>query len=66
MKLRSVQETKMVMGKRVIDSADIAPQKRVKVYLDEDVLAWLKKDGNGYQARANRMLREEMLKDVVG
>ena len=32
--------------------------------LDADVLAWLKKDGQGYQTRANQMLRERMLKDL--
>ena len=34
--------------------------------LDADVLAWLKKDGQGYQTRANQMLRERMLKDLEG
>ena len=29
-------------------------------------LAWLKKDGQGYQTRVNRMLRERMLKDLEG
>ena len=27
------------------------------------VSTWLKKDGNGYQTRASRVLREKMLKD---
>jgi uncharacterized protein (DUF4415 family) len=31
-----------------------------------DVLAWLKKDGAGYQTRVNRMLRERMMKDLEG
>ena len=35
----------------------------VSLRLDADVIAWLKKDGKGYQSRANRMLRERMLKD---
>jgi uncharacterized protein (DUF4415 family) len=34
--------------------------------LDADVIAWLKKDGQGYQTRANQMLRERMLKDLEG
>jgi uncharacterized protein (DUF4415 family) len=38
----------------------------VSLRLDADVLAWLKKDGQGYQTRANRMLRERMLKDLEG
>jgi hypothetical protein len=30
------------------------------------VIGWLKKDGQGYQTRANQMLRERMLKDLQG
>jgi uncharacterized protein (DUF4415 family) len=30
--------------------------------LDADVIAWLKKDGPGYQTRANMLLRERMMK----
>ncbi len=33
----------------------------VSLRLDSDVVAWLKKDGKGYQTRANRILRERML-----
>jgi uncharacterized protein (DUF4415 family) len=33
----------------------------VSLRLDADVVAWLKKDGKGYQTRANRILREKML-----
>jgi uncharacterized protein (DUF4415 family) len=38
-------------------------KKAVSLRLDADVLAWLKKDGDGYQTRANQMLRERMFKD---
>jgi len=38
-------------------------KKAVSLRLDADVIAWLKKDGKGYQSRANRMLREKMLAD---
>jgi len=38
----------------------------VSLRLDADVIAWLKKDGKGYQTRANKMLRERMLKDLEG
>ena len=38
-------------------------KKAVSLRLDADVIAWLKKDGNGYQSRANRLLREQMLAD---
>lgn len=41
------------------------PVKRpVTLRLDADVIAWLKKDGPGYQTRANRILRTEMLRSV--
>ncbi len=36
----------------------------VSLRLDADVIAWLKKDGEGYQTRANQLLRERMLKDI--
>ena len=38
----------------------------VSLRLDADVIAWLKKDGAGYQTRANQVLRERMLKEVGG
>ena len=38
-------------------------KKAVSLRLDADVIAWLKKDGEGYQTRANRILRERMLGD---
>jgi uncharacterized protein (DUF4415 family) len=40
------------------------PKQDVILYLDDDVVAWLKKDGEGYQTRANQMLRERMLEDI--
>ena len=36
----------------------------VSLRLDADVIAWLKKDGEGYQTRANQMLRDRMIKDL--
>jgi uncharacterized protein (DUF4415 family) len=33
----------------------------VSLRLDSDIVAWLKKQGRGYQTRANRILRERML-----
>jgi uncharacterized protein (DUF4415 family) len=38
----------------------------VSLRLDADVIAWLKKDGAGYQTRANRVLRERMLQELEG
>jgi uncharacterized protein (DUF4415 family) len=37
-------------------------KKAVSLRLDADVIAWLKKDGAGYQTRANNILREKMLR----
>jgi len=39
------------------------PKKGVYVRLDEDVLAWLKSKGEGYQTRMNAMLRTLMESD---
>ena len=60
------------MWKRAVRGRDAAmklwrPVKQaVSLRLDADVLAWLKKDGQGYQTRVNRMLRARMLKDLEG
>ena len=40
-------------------------KKAISLRLDADVIAWLKKDGEGYQARANQLLRERMLADTA-
>ena len=37
----------------------------VSMRLDADVIAWLRKSGKGYQTRANRILRERMLAEVM-
>lgn len=37
----------------------------VSLRLDADVIAWLKKDGQGYQTRVNQMLRERMLQELA-
>jgi uncharacterized protein (DUF4415 family) len=36
-------------------------KKTATVLLDPDILAWLKKEGKGYQTRMNTILREAML-----
>ena len=35
-------------------------KKPVTIRLDADVLAWLKRQGSGYQTRINKLLREAM------
>ncbi len=37
----------------------------VSMRLDADVVAWLRKKGAGYQTRANRILRERMLAELM-
>lgn len=39
-------------------------KKHISVKLDADIIAWLKKDGKGYQTRMNAMLRELMIQDI--
>lgn len=39
-------------------------KKPVTIRLDTDVIEWLKKDGRGYQTKANRLLRTEMLRSL--
>jgi uncharacterized protein (DUF4415 family) len=36
----------------------------VSMRLDADVIAWLKKQGRGYQTRANRILRQRMIEET--
>lgn len=38
----------------------------VSMRLDADVIAWLKKQGKGYQTRANSILRQRMLDELRG
>jgi uncharacterized protein (DUF4415 family) len=55
------------MWKRAVRGKFYRPVKKaVSLRLDADVIAWLKKDGKGYQTRANRVLREKMLKEMAG
>ena len=39
-------------------------KQQLTVRLDADVVAWLRRQGKGYQTRLNRVLREAMLKDI--
>ena len=49
-----------------LETSDPAVKEAVSLRLDADVLAWLKKDGAGYQTRVNKMLRERMLAELEG
>jgi uncharacterized protein (DUF4415 family) len=49
--------------KKAIRSRFYRPVKRpVTMRLDADVVEWLKSDGPGYQTKANKLLRAEMLR----
>lgn len=49
--------------RRAIRGQFYRPRKRpVTIRLDADVIEWLKRDGPGYQTKANRLLRAEMLR----
>lgn len=39
-------------------------KEQLTVRLDADVVAWLRRQGRGYQTRLNRLLREAMLRDL--
>ncbi len=39
-------------------------KQQLTVRLDADVVAWLRRQGKGYQTRLNRVLREAMLEDM--
>jgi uncharacterized protein (DUF4415 family) len=41
-------------------------KKQITLRLDADVIAWLRKQGKGYQTRANALLRDVMLKEIKG
>jgi uncharacterized protein (DUF4415 family) len=59
------------MWKRAVRGRDVLKffcpiKEAVSMRLDADVIAWLKKDGAGYQTRANKLLRELMLQELEG
>jgi uncharacterized protein (DUF4415 family) len=39
-------------------------KQQLTVRLDADVVAWLRRQGKGYQTRLNQVLREAMLEDI--
>ena len=39
-------------------------KQQLTVRLDADVVAWLRRQGRGYQTRLNRVLRDAMMEDV--
>ena len=39
-------------------------KQQLTVRLDADVVAWLRRQGKGYQTRLNRLLRQAMLEDI--
>lgn len=41
-------------------------KKQITLRLGADVIAWLRKQGKGYQTRTNALLRNVMLKEIKG
>jgi uncharacterized protein (DUF4415 family) len=41
-------------------------KRQVTVRLDTDIIAWLRRQGRGYQTRLNYLLRMAMLREVTG
>ena len=39
-------------------------KKPVTIRLDVDIIEWLKRDGRGYQTKANALLRREMIRSL--
>lgn len=39
-------------------------KKQITLRLDSDIIEWLKRDGKGYQTRANQLLRQLMLQSL--
>ena len=49
------------LGDEFFENAVIVPAKKlVTMRLDADVVMWLKRNGRGYQTRANKILRSVM------
>jgi len=40
-------------------------KRQLTLRLDADIIAWLRRQGRGYQTRANALLREAMLGDLM-
>ena len=40
-------------------------KKPVTIRLDLDIIEWLKKEGRGYQTKANALLRREMMRSLT-
>lgn len=53
--------------KRAVRNPFYRPVKRqVTVRLDSDIIAWLRRQGRGYQTRLNYLLRVAMMRDLNG
>lgn len=49
------------LGEEFFEKAVLVPAKKlVTMRLDADVVMWLKRNGRGYQTRANKILRSVM------
>ena len=63
--LGEIPELKDGFWKNAVKNPYYRPVKRqLTVRLDADVVAWLRRQGKGYQTRMNQVLREAMVDEV--
>ena len=64
--LSELPELKDSFWKNAVKNPYYRPVKRqLTVRLDADVVAWLRRQGKGYQTRLNQVLREKMVADLA-
>ena len=65
--LSDIPEATEKFWKNAIRNPWYRPRKQqVTLRIDADVLAWLRRDGKGYQSRLNGLLRNAMLQQLRG
>lgn len=65
--LSDIPEATEKFWKNAIRNPWYRPRKQqVTLRIDADVLAWLRRDGKGYQSRLNSVLRDAMLRQLRG
>ncbi len=65
--LSDIPEATEKFWKNAVRNPWYRPRKQqVTLRIDADVLAWLRRDGKGYQSRLNGLLRNAMLQQLRG
>lgn len=63
--LREMPELKDSFWKNAVRNPYYRPVKQqLTVWLDADVVKWLREQGKGYQTRLNQVLREAMVNEI--